>query len=109
MLTLEDEDEDEEAAMIVSALNDVVSSLLGVMHEIGIPVSVLMPEHETTEVFICCPSLEFPESGLYVVADAKISLLRELKCVADADGVSVRVVATKKKISGEHVFQSCIS
>lgn len=108
MLTLEDEDE--EAAMIVSNdLNDVVSSLLGVMHEIGIPVSVLMPEHKTTEVFICCPSLEFPESGLYVVADAKISLLRELICVADADGVSVRVVATKKKISGEHAFQSCIS
>lgn len=107
MLTLEDEDE--EAAMIVSALNDVVSSLLGVMHEIGIPVSVSMPEHETTEVFICCPSLEFPESRLYVVADAKMSLLRELICVADADGVSVRVVATKKKISGEHAFQSCIS
>lgn len=95
-LTLEDVDV--EVAMIVSTSNTVVSSLLGGVLETGIPVSVLMLEDEATEVAICCPSSEVLELGLSVVAAAKISLLREFICVADAEGVSVRVVATKKKI-----------
>ena len=71
--------------------------LLGGVVVIGIPVTVLMLEDETTEVAIFGPPSEALEPVLSVVATAKVSLLRVLRCVASAEGVSVRVVATKKK------------
>ena len=80
------EDVGVEVAMEDSTSNAVASSLFrGVL------------EDRATEVAICCPSSEALEPGLSVVAAAKFSLLRELMCVADAEGVSVWVVTTKEK------------
>lgn len=98
MLELVLEDVDVEVTLNGSTSKAVDSCLLGGVEAIGlIPVPVLMLEDETTEVSIFGPPSEALVAVLPVVVAAKISLLRVLRCVASAEGVSVRVVATKKR------------
>ena len=103
------EDIDAEVAMTDSNAKAAclsVPSILGGVLKTGIPVSVLMLEGETTEVAICCLPSEVLEPVLNsVVAAAKISLLRVLRCVANAEEVGVRVVAKQTKRRTRNLYR----